>query len=288
MIHENILYGYDYDTDNNILIGRKDISSYGFFSTFTLLITALMGVYNKYKQLPKIDGRNLLRHLCDDDRVDMYSYFFHIDESVEINFEGDMPVPTSNDDQHTLYKEENIKYYGAFFKRYFNLNKTVSDRIENFKTKYNIDSDKSISIIYRSTDKWTDMGGFNQIGPGLYYRLATKIKTENPDCRILIQAESDGIVKVFSQGLGAIKIEETLVSAYDDTPLFLSLNSNKLEWAENYIAALFLHSKSKYLVTYTGNSAFFIYMSRGTTKNMYQETTFTRNDKFEEFFVNNF
>jgi hypothetical protein len=285
MIIENISYGYDYDIENDILIGRKNIGSYGFFSTFTLLITALMNTYRIYKKLPKIDGKNLLRNLCFDDRVDMYGYFFHIDKNINIDF-NEMPVPLTNDDQHTLYKEEYSKYYNAFFKRYFNLNKIIEDRIKGFEKKYNINYDKTISVFYRSTDKWTDMGGFNHIGPGLYFRLAKKLKTENTDYSIIIQAENEGIIRFFSEGIGAIRIEETLTSN-NDYPLFLTLNNNKLEWAENYVAALFLHSKSKYIITYTGNSAFFLYLSRGTTKNMYQESTFTRNENFEEFFVLN-
>jgi hypothetical protein len=61
------------------------------------------------------------------------------------------------------------------------------------------------------------------------------------------------------------------------------LEEDKLEWSENYVAALFLHSKSKYLITYTGNSAFFLYLSRGTTNNLYQEITFTNNN-YDDFF----
>lgn len=31
MIHTDILFGYDYDDEKNILIGRKGIAEYGFF-----------------------------------------------------------------------------------------------------------------------------------------------------------------------------------------------------------------------------------------------------------------
>ncbi len=284
MIHENIMYGYDYNTETGELIGRENIGGYGFFSTFTLLITAIMGVYNQYGELVKsINGKKLLRNLSKDESYDMYSHFFHIDESVEINFNRPTPVPLTNDDQHTVYTESNINYYSAFFKRYFNLNDNIQSKIEGFKTKYNIIPENTISVVYRSTDKWTDMGGFNHISPALYFRLTRDLKTENPELDIYIQSESQGINRVFMEGLGSKVISETLVSDRDDYPLFLHLQDNKLEWAENYVAALFLHSKSKYLITYTGNSAFFLYLSRGTTNNLYQEITFTNNN-FDDFF----
>ena len=284
MIHENITYGYDYNTETGELVGRTDISNYGFFSTFTLLITAIMAVYNHYGELVKsINGNNLLKHLNTDYSYDMYSHFFHIDENVEVNHERPMPVPLTNDDQHTVYRESHVKYYNVFFKRYFNLNNNIQSKLDNLKTKYNVDSDRTISVVYRSTDKWTDMGGFNHISPGLYLRLARQLKTENPDFDLYIQSESQGINRVFSEGLSGKVIHETLVSKRDDYPLFLHLEDNKLEWAENYVASLFLHSKSKYLITYTGNSAFFLYLSRGTTNNLYQEITFTNNN-IDDFF----
>lgn len=279
------MYGYDYDIENNIIIGRKDISNYGFFSTFTLLITAIMGVYNRYKKIPiDIDGTNLLRHLSKDPEKDMYKHFFHIDTNVNINFETPMPVPICNDDQHTLYSESNIQFYKEFYKRFFNPNTNILDKIKLIQEKYLYDPEKSISVIYRSTDKWTDMGGFNHISPALYFRQTRKLKEENPDYTVLIQSESDGINLMFHQAFGATFIQETLTSNNDGLPLFLHLEENKLDWAENYVAALLVHSKSKKLITYTGNSAFFIYLSRGTTKGMYQEKTFMNNN-FEDFFT---
>lgn len=284
MIHENIMYGYDYNTETGELVGREYIGNYGFFSTFTLLLSAIMGTYNHYGELVKsIDGRKLLNNLNKDESYDMYSHFFHIDESVEINFDRPMPVPLTNDDQHSVYRESYANHYCSFFKRYFNLNDNIQSKIEGFKTKYNIVSENTISVVYRSTDKWTDMGGFNHVSPALYFRLTKELRTQNPNFNIFIQSESKGINRVFREGVNANFIEETLVSDREDLPVFLHLKEDKLEWSENYVAALFLHSKSKYLITYTGNSAFFLYLSRGTTNNLYQEITFTNNN-FDDFF----
>jgi hypothetical protein len=284
MLDERIMYGYNYDTITGQLIGRRDIGNYGFFSTFTLLITSIMGVYNKYGVMVKtIDGRNLLKNLNKDDSYDMYSHFFHIDESIEINFNRPMPVPLTNDDQHSIYREEYAIFYSSFFKRYFNLNDNIKNKIEEFKLKYNINPENTISVVYRSTDKWTDMDGFNHISPALYFKLTKKLKTQNPNFNTFIQSENKGINKVFIEGLNANFIEETLATNRNDLPIFLHLEKDKLEWSENYVAALFLHSKSKFLITYTGNSAFFLYLSRGTTNNLYQEITFMNNN-FDDFF----
>jgi hypothetical protein len=285
MIIERVGYGYDYDTVKNILIGRKDIEGYGFFSTFTLLLSAIMYTYKKFKKIPNdIDGRNLLRNLCSQEGYDMYKHFFHIDKDFVINLEHEMPVPFTNDDQHTIYEEKYSKYYCEFYKKFFSLNHNISEKIEKIVKKYNINSDNTLSVVYRGTDKWTDFGGFNHVSPGIYLKLAREIKENNPNINVLIQSESDFINNVFHSSLGANHITETLTSKVDGTPLFLYLNENKLEWAEYYVACIMIHSKSKFLITYTGNSSFFLYLNRGTTKNMYQEITFTKNN-YDDFFV---
>ena len=285
---EQIGYGYDYDSEKNILIARKEIRDYGFFSSFTLLITALMNTYKKFKTLPDIDGKNLLRVLFKEDEIDGYGYFFHINENIIINFDEEMPVPLTNDDQHTIYKDENAKYYHAFFQRYFNFNSNVKNKIDDLIKKYDIDFEKLIAIIYRSTDKWTDMGGFNHVSPALYLRLARKLKEENPDFKLLIQNEKDSVKRIFHQSIpNSFSIEETLTTENDNAPLFLTLKENLIEWSEYYIAALYICSQAKHLVTYTGNSAFFTYLSRGNAQNMHQEITFTKNESFQDFFAKN-
>lgn len=288
MIHTNIGYGYKFDDETNTLIGEEHIKEYGFFSTFTLMLICIINVYkNLDRVVENIDGKHLLRQLRKDNDIDIYHHFFNINKDYVIDV--DKSTIHSNldlNEQHTIYKEENTKTFKPFFEKYFNLNQRLVDLIDTLKVKYNIDSEKTISVIYRDTDKWTDLGGFNYISPAFYWRIARNLKTEYPDYTVLIQTENTGVKRVFREALRAISIDETLTSASPEYPLFLTLGDNKLNWADAYVAALWIHSKSKYLITYTGNSGFFVYLSRGTTKNMYQEITFTKNDETEFFALN--
>jgi hypothetical protein len=259
MIHEQILFGYDYDDEKNILIARNHIKGYGFFSTFTLLITSIMKVYLDFKRTPDdIDGRNLLWNL-DEDR----------------------------DEHHTIYTEDNIKYFKPFFDKYFNLNNNISYKVNYLKEKYNVNSENAISVIYRDTDKWTDFGGFNYISPGLYMRLVDRLKDENTDYQVMIQTENYDIKNFFGSKYRAVFFDETSLTGSTGNPMLFSYQKrNKLKWTEYYMASLWIHSQSKYLITYTGNSSFFLYLNRGTTKNMFQEITFTKKN-LDDFFVNN-
>lgn len=288
MIHENIGYGYKFDDETKTIIGEEHIKNYGFFSTFTLMLISIINVYkNLGMVVENVDGRHLLNHLRQNQDIDMYHHFFNINKDVIIDVNvSEIHKDLQLNEQHTIYKEENMKTFKPFFERYFNLNQRLVDLIEDLKRKYNIDSENSISVIYRDSDKWTDLGGFNYISPAFYYRIAKNLKTKYPDYKVLIQTENPGIKRVFREAFQAVSVDETLTSVTGEYPTFLTLNENKLNWADAYVAALWIHSKSKYLITYTGNSGFFVYLSRGTTKNMYQEITFTKNDENEFFTFN--
>jgi hypothetical protein len=286
MIHENILYGYDYDEINNILIGRDDIRDYGMFSSFTLMLGSLMVVYKNFgKVVEHIDGKNILAKFKSEDNIDLYHKFFRIDKDYQINLPREFPVPFSPDDQHTIYSEEYINYYYPFIKKYFNFNSSILSKVEEIKQKYNIDPDQFISVVFRDSDKWTDFGGFNYVSAGAYVRLTEKIKEQNPDLKILIQSENPNVVTFFGYK-GAISIEETMLdkSCQEYPPIKKNIEK-RTEWVEYYIAALYVISQSKYVITYTGNSAFFVYLFRGTTNNLYQEKTFLQD--YNDFFVNN-
>lgn len=215
----------------------------------------------------------------------MYHHFFHIDKNYEINI--DLPLMYNANDHHKIYSEDELKYYYPFFKKYFNLNDNVQKKVDILMKKYDIDLDNTVAIVYRGTDKWTDLGGFLSMNPSLYLRLGTTLKEKNQNLKFIGQTEDEGVRRQFSQSyLKSIYFEETSVSKSTYEPIFLENIDNKIEWAEYYAASLWILSKCNYLITYTGNSAFFMYLNRNTTKNLYREITFQETD-FLKYFANN-
>ena len=102
-----------------------------------------MTVYKIFNRFPAdIDGKDILSKLnLNHDISDMYHHFFNINEKIEINFDEELPVPTTPEEHHTIYAEKNIKYFKPFFNRYFNLNNNIHNKIEFLKSKYNVNSD---------------------------------------------------------------------------------------------------------------------------------------------------
>lgn len=283
MIHPHVCFGFDYDDESNTLIANDEVSNNGFFSTFTLLLTSIIEVYRKFdKRLPLIDGKNILLKLSKDKSKDMYHHFFEIDESIQINFDEEIPYFHPNI-QHEIYLEENLKYLKPFFDRYFKLNKTLREKRDYLIQSYDVDHSKSISVIVRGTDKWTDRGGFITVGPTPYLILTENLVRDRPEHKVLLQVEQYSVLAQSQGRFNYIFFEETEYIHNMEIPLFSQEHPNKISWAEWYAAALWVHAHSDILITYTGNSALFLYLIRGNTKNLYQDISFTI--PFDSFFV---
>jgi hypothetical protein len=284
MIHEHISYGYDYNDETNILAANPAIGLYGFFSTFTLMFTAIIATYKKHNKLPQIDGRNILKHLNTDPNKDMYQHFFRTDDAVHIQFGDELKI-YHPDSQHAIYADEHSKYFRPFYERYFKLHHHIEWKLNQLAEKYKVDSKNSISLIIRGSDKWTDFGGMATVGPGAYIRMAEKLVKENAGSKVLLQTEHDDIINFCQRNFSMTFFEETKTTTNASVPIFLTNIENKLDWAEWYVAALWLHARSKYVITYSGNSAFFVYLVRGSTQGLYQEIAFKK--PIEDFFVKN-
>lgn len=285
MIHEHISFGYDYDDETNTLKANPEILGYGFFSTFTLLLTSIIQVYIQHnKKLPNIDGRNILWELNKNPEKDMYRHFFEIDPTV--NMEFDYEVPAFNSDMHHhIYSEENLKYLKPFFDRYFKLNHHIEWKYKQLMNRYSVDSSRSISLIIRGTDKWTDFGGMTTLGPGAYIRMAELLVQKNPSCKVLLQTEHEEVKEFCTFKFPFTFFEETQTVQDARFPLFISHTGDKLDWAEWYVASLWVHARSRFVITYSGNSALFVYLARGTTENFYQEVSFKT--PMQNYFVKN-
>tara|TARA_R110000803_G_scaffold210726_2_gene283435 strand:- start:298 stop:1146 length:849 start_codon:yes stop_codon:yes gene_type:complete len=264
-------FGYYYYPDENKVEASSKISEYGLFSTFTLLLAAITIIHRDYKKLPsKFNLKKAMMMFKTDKDEDLYKTLFKIDETVEIlNI-----TPTGADSHHEVYSEERITGLYPYIKRYFSLSDEVEDIKEKLKKKYDIVDKDYISIIYRGTDHFTDRGGMMSVNCAAYKQIVKQLITPIPieDRNVLIQSEEPR-VRDFFNDYGAKFINETCIGKVGDLDKPIP-KENKDLWIKNYIAAIYIHSQSKNLLTYTGNSGFFATAFRGTTKGVYQETTF--------------
>lgn len=265
-------FGYYYYPEENKVMSMDKISNYGLFSTFTLLLSTITLIHRDYKKLPKkFDLSNALMKFKTNKEDDLYKILFKIDESVEI----DKISPVGPDPHHTLYTEDRINGLYPYIKRFFTLSDELTNIKNNLLQKYELVNKDYVSVIYRGSDQFTDRGGFISVNCSAYEKLARSIISEIPvqNRVLLIQTEEPRVLSYFRGQLGAKFISETDIGEIGKTDAPVP-NNGVDEWIKNYVASIYIHSKSKTLITYTGNSGFWVVLFRGMMNEVYQETTF--------------
>ena len=272
MIVENIGYGYDYDIDGNTIIARDNIANYGLFSTFTLLLSAISKAHVKYDiLLENLEISKVLKKFKSDESQDLYSMLFKQDKKVHVP-----KLQFGPNVHHDRYDEALINKVSPYIDRYLSPTDYILENKEQLVDKYELKTNDRISVIYRGSDKWTDMGGFIAVNPAAYIKAVQHIKqTHNVESSI-IQSEESEVCKFFKQRFKSAYITETAIGPTTRTGQPIP-TENKIEWLMNFISALYIHADSKYLVTYTGNTGFFITMLRKTPINVMQEKSHTFN-----------
>lgn len=276
-------FGYYYYPDENKVESMSKISHYGLFSTFTLLLSTITIIHRDYKVLPeKFDLSNALMKFKTNKDEDLYKTIFKIDNTIDIPNVS----PVGPDPHHELYTEDRIKNLYPYVKRFFGLSDEVKEIKNTLLEKYDLKDKNYVSVIYRGSDQFTDRGGFISVNCSAYEKLCRSIISKIPveERNILIQSEEPRVVNYFGGQLRAKYIKETDIGEIGKTDAPVPKN-NIDNWLKNYIASIYIHSQSKTLITYTGNSGFFTTLFRGTMNEVYQETTFKLNK--ELFFKKN-
>jgi hypothetical protein len=234
------------------------------FQVFTSLLTLL-----KHGIVPeRIDYSLGYRHFKKNPEQDIYPDFHHIDSSKDLDLFVDLEIPDSNRCQFDIY---NFEVYNKVRDRFFGPSSIINERKKFLIEKYNIDFEKTISVLYRGTDKGTELRLAN---PQDCLIVTKRILDKNPGYKVLLQTDQTQVIQYFYEHLGDILI------TFEETP---STTSNKviwnlmeqqgadsINWSQWFDSALRCVADCKYLVNHTGNVAFFANLYRGSVNNVYQ------------------
>lgn len=234
------------------------------FQVFNSLLVLLMhGIIPE-----RIDYSLGYRHFKKDPNRDIYSDFHKINKEIDLNLFVNIPLPDSNRCQFDLYR---FDVYNKVRDRFFNPSDLILEKKNFLNVKYKFDSQKTISVLYRGTDKGTEI----RLGsPAEYLNVVKNILKNNPDFKVLLQTDQTQVIQYFYEQLGDILItfEETPSTISNKVIWSLVEQSDKdsIDWSQWFDAALRCVSECKYLVNHTGNVAFFANLYRGNVNKVYQ------------------
>jgi hypothetical protein len=240
----------------------------GFYSNEFQVFNSLL-VLLRHGIIPeRIDYSLGYRHFKKDPDQDIYSKFHKINVEQDLDLFIDTPLPDSNKCQFDLYR---FDIYNKIRDRFFNPSDLIVERKNTLINKYKFDPQKTISVLYRGTDKATEL----KLGsPTEYLNVVKNILKDNPNFKVLLQTDQTQVIQYFYDQLGDILItfEETPSTTSNRVIWSLMEQSEKdsIDWSQWFDAALRCVADCKYIVNHTGNVAFFANLYRGSTDRVYQ------------------
>jgi hypothetical protein len=240
----------------------------GFYSNEFQVFSSLLTLLRHGIVPDKINYSLGFRHFKKDPEQDIYSYFHQIDSTKNLDLFSEVELPDSNRFEPDLYR---FDIYNQIRDKFFGSSNIIKSRVQFLKNKYNINSERTISVLYRGTDKGTEL----KLAHPQDYLIETKrILQNNSDFKVLLQTDQTQVIEMFYNELGdrLITFEETPSTTSNSViwNLMEKNGANSIDWSQWFDAALRCVSECKYLVNHTGNVAFFANLYRGSLEGVRQ------------------
>ena len=245
----------------------------GFFSCCTIRLGKIVEFFNKNKSLPTIvDSSQQFTNYKSNVDEDLSKYFFKENDQIEIKYIDSVKITNTNDeDQFSNYHFLNLKIVSHFIEKYFKLSDDILNIIDKLEKKYEIDYNNTISVLYRSNDKIseTNIGSYET-----FYQKINECSLENPKMKILIQTDDQNFLDYCLNKLNDKIIFFDEIPRINNNPrqvIHNVINKNdRKTFASNFLGVTKILSKTKILITHSGNCGMWTIFFRGNMENVYQ------------------
>jgi len=247
----------------------KTIHNAGFFSCATIRLMDIVTYYKKHTYLPdQVDSSEQFLHYKSYPGENLIPYFYAPEKKNGMIW----PVSFKYDCMSIQFKPYySIDWQGVlpFVHRYFSPSDIVTNQLNNYETKYNLDYSNLCGVFFRGNDKAREM---KVAGYDVFIDKARDIKENNPDVKFLVQPDEKEFLKAFTKEFpDSIYFEETPCLKKQDSCMFMEVPiCQRPDYGAKFFAAVLALSKCKYSITHSGNGALWMALYRGNAKNLYQ------------------
>ena len=250
--------------------------SEGFFANCTVALWNILEVARQFGHYPeRLDFSRGFSHYRQNSAVqeaslDLYPIFFQYNPKYLPLLKS--PPPAENIDHHGIYQNNDFNYYGNLINTYFNPSDRVRKLSSRLREDYKIDLNKVVLVWYRGTDKKSEVW---VASPHAYLKQAEAILNAYPDFKVWIQTEEQHVRELFSEHFGerCITINELPPSSVGGNVHHIppsEANIDRLDLAITMLALVTLGSNARFVISHTGNIAFWICLYRGHTRSVLQ------------------
>jgi len=239
----------------------------GFYSNQTQAFLSTLILLSHGILPDKIDYSMGFKRFKSDPERDIFPDFYRINPDQEVTPKN-IILPDENRKQFEIY---DFEYYNQVVKRFFNPSGVVTDRWQMLTEKYDIDPEKTVSVLYRGTDKCTEV---RLASPEAYLDAVKQILDQTPANRVLVQTDQTQVLDYFKSELG------NMVVSFSETPSTSGNNSmidtmekdkrDMTDWMQWFDAALRCVAECAYVVNHTGNCGLWMNLYRGNVNNVFQ------------------
>jgi len=240
----------------------------GFYSNQTQAFLSLLILLSHGIEPNTINYSMGFKRFKKDKNRDIFSDFYKIDFTKKIKLFKKHPLLDENKKQFGLY---DFDYYNQIVNKFFNPSDLILDRKRFLLQKYNINPKETISILYRGTDKYTEV---RLSSPENYLNVVKQLLQITKLNKVLVQTDQTQVLDYFKSELGDI------VVSFDETPSTSGLDAmntvienegkDTMDWMQWFDAALRCVSECSYVINHTGNCGLWMNLYRGSIDNVFQ------------------
>jgi hypothetical protein len=240
----------------------------GFYSNQTQVFLSLLILLGHGIEPNKIDYSMGFKRFKKDKDRDIYPDFYKTNFDEKIKLFKKVTLPDENKKQYGLY---DFDYYNQIVNKFFNPSDLVLERKKYLLEKYNINPKETISVLYRGTDKYTEV---RLSHPSAYLNAVKQLLEVTQFKTVLVQTDQYQVLDYFKSELGNIVVsfEETPTTSGQDAMNTVLENEGKdtMDWMQWFDAALRCVSDCSCVVNHTGNCALWMNLYRGNIQNVFQ------------------
>lgn len=246
----------------NILWTRHDC---GLFSCLNTTMWALTNIHESGNTCDIIDNTYSMQAFKNKPEMQTWSELFTPpDPTMVADFKKARPRRYGHFDHHDPSYTNVIKrhigshYFARLMNTYFSPSRSIRERANMFLSKYRITDLPTVSVCYRGTDKHTEI---KPTSLDVYFRNVDEQLEIYKDAEVLIQTDQEQVREEFLNRYGSkCKYILELPASRGEIVIHKDpgMRLDRAMFAQDLIAMSLALSKSRVVITHTGNTGFFL------------------------------
>ena len=254
------------NNENKLVIHKFCI---GFFACCSDILKHVSIYFNNHKKEPQIVDTSQQFSIYKPSQIeaDIMTHFFKKRNDINIAYSDS--IYYDHDLQFKKYIDIDYKKLTPFIEKYFSPSQDILNIKNKIVNKYNINVDDYCAVYYRGTDKKieTTIGSFDT-----YIDKMNELLSKEPTIKFIIQSDSkDFIDTVKSKFTNSVSFDEENVPSTSDKGIHNEKSpDDNYMIIKNFLAIVYLISKSKYIICSSGNCSIWMMLYRGNCNNVKQ------------------